>query len=78
VKFPGCARLPGSGSAAASQPPDPAIGGDSVLVPRPRDPSRSPQPTLIKDQKYTVGFENTFAAREDRALPVHGLRNRLG
>jgi hypothetical protein len=45
----------------------PSTGRDRVLAIR---RSRSLQPILIKDRKYTVGFENTFATR---ALPVQGF-----
>jgi hypothetical protein len=55
-------KTPGSGPAAAG----PSTGRDRVLAIR---CSRSPQPTLIKDQKYTVGFEHTFAARGDPTSP---------
>jgi hypothetical protein len=37
----------------------------------------SPQPTLIKHGKYTVAFENAFAAREDARPPRQGLLDRL-
>jgi hypothetical protein len=53
---PGCPRLPGSGPAAAGS----SAGRDRVLAIR---RSRSPQSTLIKDQKYTVGFESLRGAR---------------
>src|SRR6202041_1132621 len=46
--------------------PRPSTGRDRVLA---IHRCRSPQPSLIKDRKYTVGFENTFAARRDPTSP---------
>jgi hypothetical protein len=55
----------------------PNAGRDRVLVRQSPDRSQSPQPSLVKDGKYTVGFENAFAARGDARPPRQGLLDRL-
>jgi hypothetical protein len=55
------------------QPPDPALGGIASSSGSCRIVRESPQPTLTKHGKYTVGFENAFARARTRALPVRGF-----